>query len=347
MTPGIKLEAALAQLPKAELHLHLEGSVSPATLSALADKHGQKLSTEEAAARYEYSDFNGFLDLFKWVSSFLRTPDDYALILQRLAEDLHRQNVVYAEVTISVGVMLRRQQDVESNFAALCQAANVWREKGLRLRWVFDATRQFGAAAALEVAHQASRFQSAGVVAFGMGGDELVFPASDFRATFDFARAAGLHLLVHAGEVGGPEAVRDALDLLHAERIGHGIAVMRDPALAEHLAAKQIPLENCLTSNLRTGALALQTCNCKARLGDHPLPKFLETGLKVALSTDDPALFDTDLLTEYSKAASLGLSPAQLGQLVETSFQTAFLPPNEKSGLLEAFRTKRTSLGLV
>ncbi len=347
MTYGTNLEAALAELPKAELHLHLEGSVAPATLAALAERHGQKLSEKEAAARYDFFDFKGFLELFKWVTSFLQTPQDYSFILRRMADELLRQNVIYAEVTISVGVMLRRRQDVEANFAALRELAERYREKSLRLQWVFDATRQFGAEAAMEVARLAARFRSAGVVAFGMGGDELVFPATDFRAAFDSARAEGLHVLVHAGEVGGPESVRDALDLLSAERIGHGIAVLRDPALTERLAVLRIPLENCLTSNLRTGALAKQTEKCDAWLEDHPLPMFLEKGLQITLSTDDPALFETDLLAEYYKAASLGLSLAQLGQLAEASFQAAFLPPEEKRALLELFRTKRNSLGLV
>jgi adenosine deaminase len=179
-----------------------------------------------------------------------------------------------------------------------------------------------------------------------MGGDELAFTTADFRAAFDFARAGGLHIVCHAGEIGGPEHVREAVDLLGAERIGHGIAVMRDPALAESLATRGIVLENCPTSNLCTGALAKQIGLAEASLAEHPLPQFLERGLPVTLSTDDPALFHTDLLTEYSRAASLGISNQLLLHLAEQSFSAAFLPGPDKRKLLDDFRTAK-SIGVL
>jgi aminodeoxyfutalosine deaminase len=347
MTVGESIKAALAALPKAELHLHLEGSIAPDTVALLAERHGVQLSTEAVKARYQYTDFLGFIEAFKWVTSYLQTPQDYALITHRLADELLEQRVIYAEVTISVGVMLKRTQDVEANFAAIGEVGERYGAKGLRLGWIFDAARQFGSKAAMEVAHWAAKLQAAGVVAFGMGGDELAFPTADFRAVYDFARNEGLHVVVHAGEVGGPESVREALDSLAPERIGHGIAVMRDPALADRLATARIPLENCLTSNLRTGALAKQTGKPDAGIQNHPLPRFLEKGLEVTLSTDDPAMFETDLLTEYCYAASLGLTPLQLSRLAEASFQRAFLPPEEKRTLLEAFRAGLKASGLV
>ncbi len=347
MTAGKSIEAALAALPKAELHLHLEGSMTPETVALLAARHHIQLSAGAVKARYQYTDFLGFIDAFKWVTSYLQTPQDYALITHRLADELLLQKVIYAEVTISVGVMLKRMQDVEANFAAVREVGERYRAKGLRLAWIFDAARQFGAKAAMEVAHRAAKLQSAGVVAFGMGGDELSFPTADFRAAYDFARGEGLHVVAHAGEVGGPESVREAIDFLGAERIGHGIAVMHDAALADRLVTAHVPLENCPTSNLRTGALAKQTGKSDAGIKDHPLPKFLEKGLEVTLSTDDPAMFETNLLTEYSHAASLGLTPSQLSRLAETSFQTAFLPPEEKRALLETFRAGLKTSGLV
>src|SRR5271156_2783508 len=283
-------------LPKAELHLHLEGSIRPATAVELAGRHGVALTVDEVVSRYNYSNFTGFLDTFKWVTSFLRTPDDYALITRRLAEELLRQNVVYAEVTISAGVMLRRMQNVEANLTAIQETAASVPFAGLRLAWILDATRQFGADSAVEVARCASQLLRLGVVAFGLGGDELAAPTVNFRPAFDHARNAGLHLVCHAGEVGGPELIREAIDVLGAERIGHGIAAMRDPALAEFLAARRIALELCPTSNLCTGALAKQTGNQAASMKDHPLGAFFKEGLNVTLSTDDPAMFHTDLL---------------------------------------------------
>ncbi len=340
-------DAVLAELPKAELHLHLEGSLEPATVVELAARHGVQLTPEEVAARYAARGFTVFLEAFKWVTSFLRAPADYELVATRLAEQLLRQNVVYSEVTLSVGVMLRRGQDVEANFEALRNAAAAARAKGLHWQWVFDATRQFGPEVAMEVARWAARAKREGVVAFGMGGDELSLPTKEFRGVYDYLRSEGLHLLVHAGEVGGPEAVRDAVDLLGVERIGHGIAVMRDPSLLGSLAARRIPLELCPTSNLRTGALARQLGKSEARVEEHPLRAFFDRGILVTLSTDDPAMFQTNLIAEYRVALGLGFSPAELARIVQTSFEVTFLPPDEKRWLLEALHAKTKPLGLV
>jgi adenosine deaminase len=333
-----------------ELHLHLEGSIRPETAVELAARHGTKLTVDEVTARYSYSDFAGFIDVFKWVTSYLRDPADYALITRKLLEELMRQNVVYAEITLSVGVMLRRMQDVAANFAAIRETSQVVSFSRLRTAWIFDAARQFGADAAKEVARWAGKLHGlhgSSVAAFGMGGDELAFPAVNFRAAFDLARNDGLHIVCHAGEIGGPESVREAVEILGAERIGHGIAVMNDPALAETLALRRVVLENCPTSNLCTGALARQIGRPSAALEDHPLRKFIERGLAVVLSSDDPALFHTDLLTEYSRAASLGLSDGQLLRLAEQSFHSAFLSPLEKRPLLEDFRGVAKSAGLL
>jgi adenosine deaminase/aminodeoxyfutalosine deaminase len=335
------------KLPKAELHLHLEGSISPETAVELAARHGTKLTAEEVTARYSYTDFAGFIDVFKWVTSFLREPADYALITRRLLEELSRQNVVYAEITISAGVMLRRMQNVEANFAAIRETSQIVSFNRLRTGWIFDAARQFGAESANEVARWACKLHKAGVIAFGMGGDELSFPAANFRAAFDLARNEGLHIVCHAGEIGGPESVREAVEILGAERIGHGIAVMHDRALADALALRRIVLENCPTSNICTGALAKQLGKASATLAEHPLRSFIEYGLLVTLSSDDPALFHTDLLAEYSHAEALGLSSKQLLQLAEQSFHAAFLAPLEKRKFLDDFHAAAKSAGLL
>jgi aminodeoxyfutalosine deaminase len=339
--------AIVAPLPKAELHLHLEGSIRPDAAVELAARHGVTLTREEVLARYKYSDFNGFISTFKWITSFLRTPDDYALITRHLAEELLRQNVVYAEITISAGVMLRRMQNVEENFQAIRETAQSVPFSRLRSAWIFDVARQFGPESAMEVARWASKLHSSGVIGFGMGGDELSVPAVQFRPAFDLARGDGLRTVCHAGEIGGPESVREAVEILGAERIGHGIAVMHDPALAETLITRRVVLENCPTSNLCTGALAKQIGKPEAALKDHPLPQFLEKGLMVTLSTDDPGLFHTDLLGEYSIAESLGLSTKQMLDLTEQSFNAAFLPPLDKRQLLENFRAAANAAGLV
>ncbi len=332
------VDSFVAVLPKAELHLHLEGAIAPATVVDLARRHGAESRIEDAAARYAYRDFAGFLEAFKWVTSFLRAPEDYALVTERLADELLAQNVLYAEVTLSVGVMLWRDQDVEANFAAIRRAAAQARQKGLLLRWVFDAVRQFEPAAAMDVAKWAARMKPEGVVALGMGGDELSVPTVEFRGVYDYAASQGLHRLVHAGEIGGPEAVRDAVELLGAERIEHGIAAMRDERTLDFLAARQVPLDLCPTSNLRTGALARQLGRADARIEDHPLPLFFRRGMRVTLSTDDPAMFHASLNGEYRLAHRLGLSSGELERIAQMGFESAFLPAEEKNSLLAAFR---------
>jgi adenosine deaminase len=341
------LERFFAALPKAELHLHLEGSIEPDTAVELAARHGVRLTPEEVATRYAYHDFADFLEAFKWVTSFLRTPADYGLITERLAEQLASQNVVYAEVTLSVGVMLRRHQDVEANFAAIREAGGRAKAQGLRLQWIFDAARQFGPDAAMEVARWAARMRPAGVVAFGIGGDELNLPAADFRHAYDYVARQGLHRLVHAGEVGGPETVREAVEMLGAERIGHGIAVMRQEHAMEFLAARQVPLEICPTSNLSTGALARQLGRREAKIEEHPLRQFFARGLGVTLASDDPAMFHTTLLGEYTLGPRLGLDRDALVRIAEMGFEFAFLLPGEKRSLLEALRARTNSPGLV
>jgi adenosine deaminase len=324
------LSPRIASLPKAELHLHLEGSIQPATVCALTGRHGITMPEAEVRQRYSYSDFSGFIEAFKWVTSFLREPRDYALIASDLAEHLLTQNVVYAEVMLSIGVMLLRKQHPEANFEAILRATEPFESRGLRFRWIFDAARQFGADAAMEVVESARRCNSETIVAFGIGGDELSVPTKAFRPAYEQAAEIGLHRLIHAGEVGGPEKIREAIDLLGAERIGHGIAAIHDLALMDLLAERRIPLEVCPGSNLKTGALALQLRHQAIRIEDYPLPKFLRHGIPVVLSTDDPAMFHTTLQTEYETAARMGLREAELARIVEMGFQYAFSPAAEK-----------------
>jgi aminodeoxyfutalosine deaminase len=318
------LPQRIASLPKAELHVHLEGSVRPAAVAALSARHGAPLSEEEVRRRYNYADFAGFIEAFKWVTSLLREPRDYALIAENLAEQLIAQNVFYAEVTLSVGVMLLRKQRPEANFEAILRASESFGRRGLHLNWIFDAVRQFGPESAMQVVEAARRVNHKSIVAFGIGGDELSIATEEFRAAYDHAAKIGLHRLIHAGETGGPEKIREAIELLGVERIGHGIAAIHDPALMDLLAARQIPLEICPTSNLCTGALARQLSHVNPSLQGHPLPKLLRHGIPVALSTDDPAMFHTTLEDEYTNAQSMGLTEEELARIVDSSFKHSF-----------------------
>jgi aminodeoxyfutalosine deaminase len=333
--------------PKAELHLHLEGAISPETVVELAARHGEAVTPEEVSARYRYADFQGFLEAFKWVTALLREPQDYALIAGGVVEGLRSQNVVYAEIALSAGVMLRRRQNVAANFAALRAAAERAAGGGMHIQWVFDATRQFGAEQAMEVARQAAKHRREGVVAFGMGGDELARPADEFRGVYEFARSNGLHTVVHAGEIGGPDEVRRAVEVLGAERIGHGIAAVQDPGVVGLLADRRVPLEVCPTSNLRTGALGKLTGRPAAGLHEHPVAELFRAGVPVTLSTDDPAMFQTTLIQEYEAAAAAGLRVQELAHIAQEGIEAAFLAEPERDALLARFREVLRGQGLV
>jgi adenosine deaminase len=332
-------------LPKAELHVHLEGSIEPSTLLELAARHGVMLTPEEIAPRYASGNFARFIENFIWITSFLRGPEDYALIAQRFAESLQRQNVLYAEVTLSIGVMIRRNQDPAANFAALRDAAA--KVPGVQLKYIFDAVRQWGATPAMEVARIAAELRSPDIIAYGIGGDELGLPTADLRPVYDFVASQGMHRLIHAGEIGGPELVREAVELLGAERIGHGIAVMRDERTMDFIAARNIPLEFCPTSNLRTGALGRQVGHPAAGYDRHPLPSIFRRGIPVVLSSDDPAMFETTVSDEYRYAHGMGMTSAEIVALAEASFRHSFLAPAEKQALLSKFHTGVAALGLL
>jgi adenosine deaminase len=338
-------DAIFAKLPKAELHVHLEGSIEPATVIQLAARHGVKLTPEDTAPRYAPGTFDQFIENFIWITSFLRGPQDYALIARRFAESLQRQNVLYAEVTLSIGVMLRRNQDPAANFAALRDAAA--EVPGVKLKYIFDAVRQWGAAPAMEVARIAAELRSPDIIAYGIGGDELGLPTIDLRPVYDYVASRGMHRLIHAGEIGGPEIVREAIELLGAERIGHGIGVMRDERTMDFIAARNIPLEVCPTSNLRTGALARQVGRPSAGYDQHPLASFFRRGLPVTLSSDDPAMFETTVSDEYRHAHQMGLTPMEMIRLAEASFHHSFLPPAEKTAMLQKFHSGVAALGLL
>src|SRR6266481_2269737 len=236
--------AFIASLPKAELHLHLEGAIDPATLLEIQHSHGLKTATlSDAEKLYQYSDFTGFLMAFKAITEHLQAPADYELITHRLMRRLKVENILHAEVYVSVGVCLYRQQDFAAIFEGLERGrARGERDFGVSLLWIFDAVRQFGAEKAQSVLDLAIQFHDRGVVAFGIGGDERAGPPEWFAAAYARGAEHDLHLTAHAGESAGPESIWGALNL-KAERIGHGLTAAQDPELIEELAESQVPIE--------------------------------------------------------------------------------------------------------
>src|ERR1700723_3076965 len=288
------VNAFIAALPKAELHLHLEGSIDPRTLLELKKRHGKQGTLAEVEQLYRYKDFTGFLMAFKTVTEELQTPEDYELITYRLMQKLKADNVLHAEVYVSVGVCFWRKQDFDSIFEGLERGRDRGeRDFGISLLWIFDAVRQFGPEAAQRVFELAVQYHDREVVGIGIGGDEQKAPPELFRDAYAWAADHGMRLTAHAGEAAPPESVWGALNL-RAERIGHGLTAFHDSDLVEELAQRQVPVEICLTSNQRTGLCP--------NLADHPAKSYFDRGVMITLNSDDPAMFGTTLAREYHLA---------------------------------------------
>lgn len=331
----------IRNLPKAELHLHLEGTVDPATLVELSRRHpttlpvlnnrykevrdsGRVFTEEEARALYDYKNFVGFLLAFKAVTERLRDPEDYDLVTYRMIEKLAREGVVYAEVYVSVGVVFWRGQDFDPLFEGMERGRKRGeRDFGVKINWIFDAVRHFGPEEARKVVEKAIELRTRNVIGIGIGGDEARGPAETFREIYADAARQGLHLTAHAGESTGPESIWAALRELKAERIGHGLHAPEDPGLVEHLANTRTPVEICVTSNVRTG--------CCPALHEHPVRKLFDAGLRITIATDDPEMFHTTLCAEYQLLQKVfGFTDEELRQVAANSFEASFLPVSER-----------------
>ena len=312
--------------PLADLHLHLEGAVRPATLVRLGRRAGSSLFPDVAAvrARRPFEGLPGFLRLYRDVCRLLRGPADFALLARDLTSRLARERITYAEVYVSPGIVHRLGFDwgavrdaVEPVFASHERVG------GGRIRVLLDAVRHFGPDAAHRVLDEHERSPWPRAVGFGLGGDELSLPARDFASVYRRLPRLGLAPVVHAGEAGGPDSVADALRWLKPRRIAHGVAAAADPGLVRRLARAGVALDVCLTSNDATGAFPL------AR---HPVLSLLRAGVTVTLGTDDPGLFGTTLRAEYRKLARLGATPGELAAVARAGFASALRPPRHQAG---------------
>ncbi|MEF9885701.1 adenosine deaminase [Streptomyces sp. P9-A4] len=332
------LHPFIAGLPKAELHVHHVGSASPRIVAELAARHpDSKVPTDpEALADYfTFTDFAHFIDVYLSVVDLVRTPEDVRLLTFEVARDMARQNIRYAELTITPYSSTRRGIDERAFMAAIEDARKAAEaEFGTVLRWCFDIPGEAGLVSAEETARLATTdgLRPEGLVSFGLGGPEIGVPRPQFKPYFDLARAAGLHSVPHAGETTGPRTVWDAINDLGAERIGHGTSSVQDPALLAHLAEHRIALEVCPTSNIATRAVAT--------LDEHPIRRMVDAGVLVTVNSDDPPMFGTDLNNEYAVAARLlGLDERGVAALAKNAVEASFLDPAGKAGIVAEIDT--------
>lgn len=323
------VDALVQDLPKVELHVHLEGSMPPETFFELATAHGlTDVPTSLEALRdwYAFTDFPHFADVYLASVRTLRTEDDFALLASVVAGNLARHNVRYAEVHVSLYAHLVRGVPAATVFAGIERARlEAERDHGIQLRWIPDFPADFGVEAAEHTIAATLEHGPPSVVGFGVGGVET--PLEQYTHVFGRARAAGLASLPHAGEQGGAARVHEALDSLRAERIGHGIDALKDPDLVARLVDEQVPVDVSPTSNVCTRAVD--------RIEEHPLPSMLEADLLVTLNTDDPPMFGTDLTREYRTAHhTLGLDAAALVRLAANGVHASYLGAARRRALL-------------
>ncbi|MFE9139528.1 adenosine deaminase [Streptomyces sp. NPDC007355] len=321
---GHDLEAFISGLPKVEIHVHHVGSASPRIVSKLASRHKDSTvprDPEDLAAYFTFTDFGHFVEVYLSVVDLIRTAEDVRLLTYEVARDLARQQVRYAELTITPFFSIEGGID-DAEFMKAIEDARVSAESdfGVMLRWCFDIPGQMGMHAAEETTRLATddRIRPAGLVSFGLGGPEIGVPRPQFAPFFDRALAAGLHSVPHAGETTGPETIWDALSSLRAERIGHGTNAFRDPSLMAYLAEHRIPLEVCPTSNIATRAVGT--------MKEHPLKEFHRMGLVITINSDDPPMFGTDLNNEYAVSARLlSLDEQGVAALAKNAVEASFL----------------------
>jgi aminodeoxyfutalosine deaminase len=291
--------------PKIELHVHLEGTVRPRTLLEIARRNDYPLpaQTEEGLAElYDFRDFAHFIDVWILTTNALRTAEDFRQVVVDYAAEAASHGAVYLEAIFSPGERVRRGVAWEAIFDGYCDGAQEARElHGVEVRLTPDIVRGFPLEEAEELVRWAARYRDRGVVGVGLGGLEADFPPEPYESAFTLARELGLASVPHAGEVAGPPSVRGALEELRADRIRHGVRAVEDPGLLREIADRRIVLDVCPISNLRTRVVS--------SLDEHPLPQLLAAGARCSISTDDPAMFATDLGLDYEAAAELGLDP--------------------------------------
>ena len=345
------LKTFIAGLPKAELHVHHVGSASPRIVAELAARHPGRVPADVELLRdyFTFSDFSHFVEVYLSVVDLVRTPEDIRYLTYEIARDLAQtQTVRYAELTCTPYTSVRPDlagheagtghagMPIEAYTEALEDArVAAERDFGLVLRWIYDIPGEAGVPAGDATLTYAIDHGPETLVGFGLGGPEVGVPRPQFERHFDAARAAGLHSVPHAGETTGPQTIWDALNVLKAERIGHGTSAAQDPALLAHLAEHQIPLEVCPSSNVATGAVA--------RLEEHPLKRFVDAGVPVTINSDDPPMFATTLTREYEIAVGLlELDAPGVADLARAAVDVSYAPDHLKTRLLGEIDTYAT-----
>lgn len=327
-------------LPKADLHLHLDGCVRPGTLLELAARRGYPLPAGDADGLLPYMQVEGdcdslktYLDKFGFVLPLLQDADALARVAEETVAQAAAHNCLYIEVRFAPALHTNEGLSVEDAIDAVLRGLRRGEEtSGVIARLIVICMRHHNEEANAPVVRAAiARYRDgAGVVAVDLAGDESSHPAERFRGTFAIARDAGIPITIHAGEAAGPFSIREAVEGLGAIRVGHGVRLREDPELLEWIRERQIPLEMCPTSNIQTKAIA--------EWDDYPLRSYCEGGLYVTVNTDNPTVSDTDMTRECEALVSrFGFTLSELSDLMRNALNAAFAEPAVKASLLQRF----------
>jgi len=318
-------------VPKVELHVHLEGAIPYAAFFELIRKYGGDPSVGDVAAlteRFTYRNFQQFIEAWTWKDQFLREYDDFTYIAEFTARDMEKQGIRYAEMFFSPSSYVRNGLAVQELIQAV--RTGLSRVSGVEIALIADLVRNYGPEQEMTALQQLSEVRDLGVVGIGIGGSEHEFPPAPFKALFEEARKMGFHTNAHAGEAAGAWSIWDALHHLRAERIGHGTRAMEDPELVRYLADRGIPLEMCPISNVRTGVIK--------NITEHPIRAFFDAGLVVTVNTDDPKMFQTSLAEEYRLLEKeCGFTKPEICRLILNAIRSSWLPDERKALLTAEF----------
>ena len=320
--------AWLAELPKTELHVHLEGSIPLAALWAIMEKYGGDPEVPDQDAlreRFRFKDFPHFIQTWGWKTQFLRSYDDFTVIGEAVAREFHRQNIVYAEAFFTPLDHEGRGLKAQGLVSAIRRGFQ--RVPEVEIRLIADLGRDYGPDRGGRLVDELAHIPREDVIGIGLGGSEQKFPPDPFAPVFERARSLGFHTAAHAGEAAGAESVRAAVETLRVERIGHGTRAIEDPRVVDMLAARGVPVECCPISNLRTGVIK--------RIQDHPIRSYFEKGIPVTVNTDDPAMFGNSIVDDLMALRTrLGFSRADIVTILENGIRCSWAPGARKAGML-------------
>lgn len=327
------------ELPKVELHVHLEGSIPLEGLWNLIQKYGGDPSVPDSAAlekRFSYRDFPHFIETWAWKNRFLREYEDFVYIAELVAGDFARQNIQYAEMFFSPSLFGQRGLSAQSVAEAVRKGLS--RVAAIEVALIADLVRDYGPVAEMLTLEQLAEVRDLGIVGIGVGGSEHEYPPEPFADLFRKARNMGFRTNAHAGEAAGPESIWGAIRSLGAERIGHGARAREDESLLRYLTDSKTPVEMCPVSNVRTGVVDV--------LANHPIRDYFLRGISVSVNTDDPKMFHTSLAGEYRQlVVECGFSKKEICSLILLAIESSWLSEEGKRALAASFKANDAWIG--